>query len=322
MRHPFPRLALALALAAGSPSAPVEAGPFDREPELRSIRMPRSTRPGSGTVDRTWRLHVPASARPGSPAVVFLHGLGGNSRHGLKTTGWKEAADRHGFLLATLDGLCKHPSMPAILPLNPRGWNDGSGRGFWAEEEIDDLGFVSRVLDRLVADHGAAPDRLYLTGHSFGASMTFRAGEALGNRIAAIGPVAGVLWNPAPRLPRPVPLTFVVGELDPLTPPDGAEARRFGRQPAKPPTRDGTAAWAAASGCSGSSADSSRSGLLIDSWEGCQGGSQVFHVEILGQGHGYPGGTGGLPEAIVGPTVDTYAAAEELWSFFEAHSLR
>ena len=81
--------------------------------------------------------------------------------------------------------------MPAQFLTNPRLWNDGSGRGTIGVEHVDDLGFISAMIDFLEARYSADPARIYCTGFSNGASMTFSVGLNLSDRIAAIAPVAG-----------------------------------------------------------------------------------------------------------------------------------
>ena len=65
----------------------------------------------------------------------------------------------------------------------------------------------------------ADPGRVYVTGFSNGASMTFRFAAERSTRLAAIAPVAGPCRLRAPRLERAVPTLFLVGAADPLVPP-------------------------------------------------------------------------------------------------------
>ena len=66
--------------------------------------------------------------------------------------------------------------MPARFLTNPRLWNDGSGRGAIGVDNVDDLGFISAMIDFLEAHYAADPARIYCTGFSNGASMTFSVG--------------------------------------------------------------------------------------------------------------------------------------------------
>ena len=78
-----------------------------------------------------------------------------------------------------------------------------------ASNNVDDLGFISAMIDFLEARYAADPVRIYCTGFSNGASMTFSVGLNLANRIAAIAPVAGHLWEREKQLAYPVPLLYI-----------------------------------------------------------------------------------------------------------------
>jgi hypothetical protein len=51
---------------------------------------------------------------------------------------------------------------------------------------VDDVGFISALIDRLVAQGRADPNRIYVTGMSNGAMMTHVVGRELSNKLAAI----------------------------------------------------------------------------------------------------------------------------------------
>ena len=71
-------------------------------------------------------------------------------------------------------------------------WSDGSSAAILALD--DALGFISAMIDLLEVRYAADPARIYCTGFSNGASMTFSVGLNLSNRIAAIAPVSGQFW--------------------------------------------------------------------------------------------------------------------------------
>lgn len=52
--------------------------------------------------------------------------------------------------------------------------------------DADDFAYFDLLLDRLVAQHGADPSRIYMTGGSNGGMMTFVYAVARANRLAAI----------------------------------------------------------------------------------------------------------------------------------------
>ncbi len=74
------------------------------------------------------------------PLVLLLHGGGGTGEGMEKLTlgGFNRLADREGFVVVYPDGIEKH-------------WNDGRGLEAYRahRENIDDVGFVSALIDHL-----------------------------------------------------------------------------------------------------------------------------------------------------------------------------
>src|SRR5690242_15319095 len=124
----------------------------------------RVSLPHHGLV-RHYLLHVPPGRGP-FPLVMMLHGAGGSAEFAAEETGWSKLADAAGFAVVYPEGVpAKVQKAPKFLT-NPQEWNDGSGRG-----RHDDVGFLLAVLYDLreLVD----PSRIYVTGFSNGAGMTF-----------------------------------------------------------------------------------------------------------------------------------------------------
>jgi polyhydroxybutyrate depolymerase len=179
-----------------------------------------------GGLERRYIVHVPPGydgSKPG-PVILMFHGGGGTAQGAMRETRWAAKADKEGFLAVFPEGTRPDPSQPARFAGNPQTWNDGSSRlnvGA-AERKVDDDGFVRALLDDLAARFAVDTRRIFVTGFSNGASMSFRIGRELANRVAAIAPVAGADWADEPPKPvRPVPLLYITGTADPLNPIDG-----------------------------------------------------------------------------------------------------
>jgi polyhydroxybutyrate depolymerase len=56
---------------------------------------------------------------------------------------------------------------------------------------VDDVGFLNAVLDQMLRSYAVDSTRLYMTGFSNGAWMTFRMGCDFAGRFAALGPLSG-----------------------------------------------------------------------------------------------------------------------------------
>lgn len=160
-------------------SEPCLAGPFG-SPTERLLSEATSS-PGVTSENYKGRelLVYVAPNMPGRgkrALVIVLHGglgnasriEGGASERGLKMD---EVAGKNGFLVAYLNGT------PVTRRLGPDklGWNAGGGCcGVPAENNVDDVGYITNAVKHLVDEYGVDPNRVYGIGHSNGAMMTMR----------------------------------------------------------------------------------------------------------------------------------------------------
>jgi polyhydroxybutyrate depolymerase len=275
---------------------------------------------------RKYLLYVPKGFNKRKPAavVMMLHGGGGTGRAAMRETGWTEKADQAGFILIFPEASRRNQSEPANFRQNPQLWNDGSMR---FNTHVDDVGYISSLIDDLDSRLSINPKRIYATGFSNGASMAYRLGQELPRRIAAIAPVAGALWNQNLELERPVPLLYMTGSEDTLNPLEGGMpqlaigGQKLGGR-AKPPVQDQIKRWAAALEC-GSMPRTiyDKDGIIGKVYPDCHGASTVVFYIISGAGHTWPGGNSILPERWVGKTTDKIKANDVIWDFFKAHPL-
>src|SRR5438094_329198 len=86
-------------------------------------------------------------------------------------------------LMAAPDATRPDPQLPARFYTNPAVWNDGSARPPADRvAHVDDVGFLRTLLDELPRRWPIDPTRIYATGFSNGAGMTFRLGLELAGR--------------------------------------------------------------------------------------------------------------------------------------------
>jgi polyhydroxybutyrate depolymerase len=91
-----------------------------------------------------------------------------------------------------------------------RHWNDGRGTTPPAAQGVDDVGFVSALLEHLAQRFNIDPGRLYTCGMSDGAIFSHRLGCELAVKLAAIAPVAGTMAeNIAPHCAPQRPISVV-----------------------------------------------------------------------------------------------------------------
>jgi polyhydroxybutyrate depolymerase len=110
------------------------------------------------------------------PLVVVLHGLGSTARDG-RNWGYEPIADREGFIVAYPQGIETRWSYGRPVSDRPMPRV--------GEEQVDDIGFLARVVDTLVADGLADRSRVFVVGLSNGALMAYTAACTMTRRFAA-----------------------------------------------------------------------------------------------------------------------------------------
>ncbi|HUN51314.1 MAG TPA: PHB depolymerase family esterase [Candidatus Sulfotelmatobacter sp.] len=277
-----------------------------------------------GGMARSYALALPEQLSAPVPLVLVLHGAGGNGAGALVHYRWDEKARAAGFIAAAPDAMPAFPELRTNFLTNPRYWSDGSGRGPPAHGRIDDTAFLAALIEALAARYPVDRSRIYVTGFSSGASMTHRAGLLLADRLAAIAPVAGKAWSRS-RPARPLPVLFLVGDQDPLTPLGGGPVKSpWGGVQDYPPARALPEAWAGFDACDGApTRESPQAGVALEAWRHCAGGAEVLFYTVRGLGHEWAGGRGrALPAAMTGPYTDAIDTTALIWDFFKRQRLR
>lgn len=271
---------------------------------------------------RSYLLHVPPQAISGAlPVVISLHGGGGNAQQHRQSSGMDAAADRDGYVAV-------YPNGSGRLGERILTWNAGNWCGYAQARNVDDVTFISRLIDDLQQRMALDSFRIYVVGHSNGGMMAHRLGEALPNRMAAIASVAGAHLPATASRSRAVPVLQIHSVDDPralyyggLGPPFPFTMSRVFH-----PSVDATlAAWARRNGCDLAAVETAfrESGghtarQLI--YRNCRDGADVTLWKLTGAGHGWPGASTVL-ETILGPPTRVIDANAEIWNFFSQFSL-
>lgn len=317
MKPAFVCLLLALGLVAtvGCQKSPVPLSAFSPGDHYLNVN--------AGGLQRHYIVHVPQGydGQKSLPVVIVLHGGGGTAKGTMEMTGMADKADQAGFLAVFPEGTTPFPSQPPKFSTNPQLWNDGSGRGHAGKRNVDDIVFINALLDDLVSKFNVGQQRIFATGFSNGASMTFRVGAELSHRIAAIAPVSGHYWLPVRQLRRPVPLLYIIGTEDPLNPLKGGEvALPWGTTEYHPPVQDSLLKWIQMMGClSEPQVLSDKDGVKVVAYKPCNEGSEIIYYTVAGLGHNWPGGKPYLPQSIVGKISHKIIANDVIWDFFQEH---
>jgi polyhydroxybutyrate depolymerase len=209
--------------------------------------------------------------------VVVLHGYSATGSLEDLYLGVSATATDFGYLTLTPDGTTD--------PGGNRFWNAGGFAG-----AADDVAYLTALIDEVVDDYGADPDRVFLIGHSNGGFMAHRMACEVPERIAAIATLAGGILGTGEECRRPVRAIVIHGTADTTVPYEGGEV--FGT-----PLLGAVATterWRTANECS--PADRQEGPFDFDLavpgtetsvtvWDGCTSGATVELWTMAGSGH-------------------------------------
>lgn len=136
--------------------------------------------------ERRFLLYLPKHFQPQKaiPVVLNLHGGGATPENFNEMTGMQTFAEQRGFVLVTPAGI-------------NTVWNAGSCCDTAAaqNQNVDDIGFLSTILDQIEALFIVDKRRIFALGFSNGAMMAHRVGCELSHRITGIAPISGGLQD-------------------------------------------------------------------------------------------------------------------------------
>ncbi len=275
---------------------------------------------------RSYFLYVPDEAlklpplfhRPKKIPVVFvLHGGGGNARSILKNTKGKfnTLADLYNFLVIYPNAVAGH-------------WNDG--RKIYPSQilGIDDVKFLLKIAEKLSWEFPVDLTKVFMTGLSNGAMMSYKVACEASQKIAAIAPVASPMNSSTHRHCHPwapVSVMIIIGTEDPIIPWEGGEINFRGKYLGEVVSVEETFNfWGKTNGCIAEVERTylpdvnteDRTRVWKKEFKKCRAGKEVLLYGIEGGGHTWPGGDSILPQSIVGKISRDIDAAQLIWKFF------
>lgn len=178
-------------------------------------------------------------------------------------------------------------------------WNAGTCCAYAMENNIDDVGFVSQLIDFMIAEYHVDRRRVYATGHSNGPRCA--------TAWPANWPKSWPLWLPMER--KTWPCTSI---------------------------EDSVRDWAERYGCAMTTKVIYNKGpVTCRTYLECPEGVEVTLCPIQGSGHTWPGGDYAIEvchtqpngllckkwKDIVGPIIREISASELIWKFFKKYRL-
>ncbi len=233
-------------------------------------------------IDRTYHVYVPKSysAVNPSPILFNLHGGASTALDFLNNEGdMREIADTANFII-----------------VYPQATSDNNGNPTWhlgAENskstDVNDVGFVSHIIDDVSSVYSIDQERVYVTGFSNGGYLTYEIACLLNERIAGIGVVAGHMFidtynycNPS----HPTPVINIHGTEDYYNGISGYYlsqdlSNRFWYE------YNNTDSNPVISNIENIDIEDG-STVELNSWLNGDNGSNLLHYKVIGGGHSYP----------------------------------
>lgn len=245
------------------------------------------------------------------PLVLGLHGLAGSGSQFERDYHFSEKSNEVGFIAVYPEGVRSDG------PLKIRTWNAGSCCDYAMQHQIDDVNFISKLIDKLAVTHRINLHKVYVTGMSNGGMMAYRLACELPDKIAAIAPVSSTMVMDQPCHPgNPVPLLHMHSAQDtkvPFTGGTGLGGYYF------PPVDSVLNAWSIEDGCTSYIQTEDRNTYVYKAWATCNNSSSIQCYLTDDGGHAWPGGS---KSGSWADTPSTAINANDLmWAFFQRYEL-
>ena len=229
-------------------------------------------------VNREYLLYIPTSydGTQDVPLLFNFHGGTDSAHRQLAYGDMREVADAENFILI-------YPQ--AFLEGGETNWNTLKSKEI-SKLSSDDFGFVEAIIDSMSVAYRVDTLRIYATGYSNGAGMSYALACQSRKKIAAIAPVSGLMPIDGIEYPcdptHPTSMLIINGTADELRPYSGISGYLMGVEQA-------ISFWTKNNGL-----DDPPTTTTLDNGEltisrydylGGENGTEVRHYRVNGGGH-------------------------------------
>jgi len=274
---------------------------------------------------REYIIHFPPNYQITAklPVLFGLHGGGGSYENTAKFYNLNALADKNGFIVIYPNAIDKSWTIPGF-----------STRSKGTDSTVDDVHFISVLLDTVIQNYKGDSTNVFTTGISRGGEFSLYLAYKLSGRITAIAPVCASV--PVPVLKHysfrhPTPVLLINGTNDPLIPYDGGYGKYlrtnepnegFDMAPTEDLIRkivileDSITVISKTPVTTSVPDNDPDDGCNAIKYEYHSGGVTVILIKVINGGHTWPGGKQYLPKFIIGRVCRDFNAEDEIFNFF------
>ena len=183
------------------------------------------------------------------PLLILLHFGRGNMRSSsifgriIEKDPWLRLAEQNGYLLLSPNAVVPRKIGKGYIThsifFRDTNWNDLMGGRYNATVNVDDAGFLLKIVDWAIANRNVDPNRIYIAGHSSGGNMAQRMIIEYPNTFAAAASFVSTLPNRDIPFPsRGTPIAIFCGTNDNRVPYEGGYRDGRGSLMSAEDTRD------------------------------------------------------------------------------------
>lgn len=143
---------------------------------------------------RTMLVYAPSDIKANAPLVISLHGANQDAAYQRDQTQWNNCADTAKFVVVYPNAINKF-------------WDTG--------DNSNDLKLIEHIMGLMYDRYQIDKNRIYISGFSLGAMMTYVCMDYFADKVAAFAPVSGVRFdNRKPSFKKHVPFIHTHGTGD------------------------------------------------------------------------------------------------------------
>ena len=284
--------------------------------EIKNISMEEKSVMHDG-LDRKYLVYLPHQYQENRklPVIFAFHGGAGSMKFQSDDSkyGIISKANKEGFIAVFPNGYSRFPGGKFAT------WNAGNCCGDAKEKQIDDVGFVRKIVQDITNNYSSDRNRFFATGMSNGGMFSYKLACEMSDVFKAVAPVAGTdgVANCKPK--NPVSILHIHAKNDTHVLFDGGAGpnslKNITEIPNYTSVPNTILKWANLNSCTGTPQKIlQKAGAYCEVYSNCSQGSKVQLCVTETGGHSWPGaltvreGKESSSQAI--------SANDMMWDFF------